>query len=196
MSLFWPLGDKALFPIGPIIGGVNYGTEDEHLARGEDIAIDIPASAGTPIYACHDARVSLARWAGDAGYAVWLSWIEDGHRWQSRDCPMPGIEVDAGQDVVAGPRIGAVGSTGKSTGPHDHHVLFCDHARVRPSDIYFPAPQEDDMTQEQKNQVTAHMDELWRVKGALEGVGRINRRDLAYRLSVVVDGVKTATGLQ
>ena len=164
MKLTWPLGDKDTYPIGPIIDGENYGTEDAHVERGEGLAVDIPAPQGTPIYACHDAVVALAHWLPDAGYAVWLQWQEDGHRWQSRDCHMPDIEVDVGRVVSAGDRIGAVGSTGRSTGPHNHFVLECDGERVRPSE-YFTEGETPGFGGERMLRTAAQQDVIDRMRG-------------------------------
>ncbi len=45
------------------------------------------------------------------------------------------IDVTAGQTVAAGARIGAVGATGRVTGPHLHWGARLDGARINPLDL-------------------------------------------------------------
>lgn len=92
---------------------VIYGVKDVH--RG----MDIPAPAGTPIYAACDGVVSTkAHWS--YGTCVKLSINSSmtliyGH--------MSARYVNDGDVVTRGQRIGAVGSTGNSTGNHLHFEL-------------------------------------------------------------------------
>ncbi len=92
---------------------VIYGVKDVH--RG----MDIPAPAGTPIYAACDGVVSTkAHWS--YGTCVKLSINSSmvliyGH--------MSARYVNDGDVVTRGQKIGAVGSTGNSTGNHLHFEL-------------------------------------------------------------------------
>ena len=45
------------------------------------------------------------------------------------------IDVTPGQTVAAGGRIGAVGATGRVTGPHLHWGARLDGARINPLDL-------------------------------------------------------------
>ena len=79
--------------------------------------IDISAPTGTPIRAADGGRVALAGWTGGYGQYTCIQHTGSmstcyGH--QSR------IGVSGGQSVSQGQVIGAVGSTGHSTGPHLH----------------------------------------------------------------------------
>ena len=79
--------------------------------------MDIGAAEGTPILAVQDGRVVSAGEAGDYGLCVV---IEDDQGYQSRYAHCSSLSVSAGQEVRRGDVIAAVGSTGRSTGPHLH----------------------------------------------------------------------------
>ena len=78
--------------------------------------VDIAAPKGTPIYAPADGIVSLA----DANlyFEGQMVMIDHGQGLNSLYLHMSEIDVKAGQKVTRGEQIGAVGSTGRSTGPH------------------------------------------------------------------------------
>ena len=87
-----------------------------------------------------------AVWAVDAGvivYAGWNEWgygnmimIDHGNGWQSLYAHLSSIKVVCGQSVDQGTIIGAIGSTGHSSGPHLHfelmHTLY---SKVNPWDF-------------------------------------------------------------
>lgn len=99
----------------PVIGGVR--TQGIHGHNGVDIA----SSYGTPILSAADGRVSLVRggdgWNGGYGnYVV----VTHGNGTQTLYAHMSSIAVSQGQKVTKGQRVGAMGSTGQSTGVHLH----------------------------------------------------------------------------
>ncbi|WP_183091307.1 M23 family metallopeptidase [Streptomyces radicis] len=78
---------------------------------------DFAAPAGTPVKNVHTGTVQEAAWAGSYGYRVIIE-LEDGTEvWY---CHLSSMSVSAGQEVTTGDTIGAVGSTGNSSGPHLH----------------------------------------------------------------------------
>jgi murein DD-endopeptidase MepM/ murein hydrolase activator NlpD len=79
--------------------------------------VDFAADTGTPVLASRGGRVSFAGWSGVYGYAVFLD-HEEG--WQTRYAHLSRIDVRVGQSLRQGTPLGAVGSTGLSTGPHLH----------------------------------------------------------------------------
>jgi murein DD-endopeptidase MepM/ murein hydrolase activator NlpD len=80
--------------------------------------LDIPARAGTPVGAAGRGVVAFAGW-NDGGYG---NLVVVRHRlgFESWYAHLSRIAVSVGQAVVGGSRIGYVGSTGHSTGPHLH----------------------------------------------------------------------------
>lgn len=79
--------------------------------------IDVAAPTGTPIYAAKGGVVVLAGWEGGYGNTVILS---HGGGMTTRYAHQSAIAVSRGQTVAAGERLGSMGSTGNSTGPHLH----------------------------------------------------------------------------
>jgi peptidoglycan hydrolase-like protein with peptidoglycan-binding domain len=93
--------------------------------------IDFPAPAGTPIGAAGRGVVKFAGWnSGGYGNLVVVTHrlgFETWYAHQSR------IAVSAGQAVTGGSRIGFVGSTGHSTGPHLHFEVRLNGTPIDPA---------------------------------------------------------------
>lgn len=96
--------------------------------------LDFAAPQGTPVYATADGIVSMVGRAG--GYGNKID-IDHGFNYMSRYAHLSKIDVVSGQRVSRGDKIGEVGSTGKSTGPHLHYeVRFRDEPQ-NPVNYYF-----------------------------------------------------------
>lgn len=80
---------------------------------------------GSPIISVRDGEVIQVNYSnGNAGYNVVIKHVIDENSvWTSRYCHMSQINVRVGQIVKMGDVIGAVGNTGRSTGPHLHFEL-------------------------------------------------------------------------
>lgn len=94
--------------------------------------IDFSAPAGTPVHASAQGVVTFIGPAETYGKLVVVS---HGERMQSRYAHLEGIEVTTGMVVIPGQRIGRVGSTGRSTGPHLHFELVVDGRLVNPKPL-------------------------------------------------------------
>ncbi|MDP9021303.1 MAG: peptidoglycan DD-metalloendopeptidase family protein [Actinomycetota bacterium] len=109
-QLAWPTA-------GRVTSGFGWRTHPVYRTRRLHAGIDIPAPTGQAIVAAADGVVVSAGWRGGYGNAVVIA-HSDGlatlYAHQSR------LAVRAGQRVRRGQVIGAVGSTGLSTGPHLH----------------------------------------------------------------------------
>jgi murein DD-endopeptidase MepM/ murein hydrolase activator NlpD len=84
-------------------------------------AIDIGAYTGSPIHAADGGFVSFAGWT-DIGYG-YLIVVDHANGFSSYYAHCSGFYVSAGEAVERGQLIGAVGSTGYSTGPHVHFEI-------------------------------------------------------------------------
>lgn len=80
-------------------------------------AVDIAAPAGTPVLAADTGMVTFAGW--ESGYGR-LVVVEHGNGMSTRYAHLSRVDVKAGDKVSRGQVIGAVGSTGRATGPHLH----------------------------------------------------------------------------
>lgn len=95
-------------------------------------AIDIGGAEGNPIYASDSGVVVFAGWSS-YGYGYMIV-IDHGNGWQSAYAHLSAVGVSCGQSVYQGGYIGAMGSTGNSSGPHLHFELSINGAKVNPLD--------------------------------------------------------------
>jgi murein DD-endopeptidase MepM/ murein hydrolase activator NlpD len=79
--------------------------------------LDIAAPSGTTVTAAAAGTVIMAQWYG--GYGNYIL-IDHGGGYSTGYGHLSAIYVSSGQSVQRGQAIGAVGSTGQSTGPHLH----------------------------------------------------------------------------
>lgn len=79
--------------------------------------VDIAASLGTPVLAANSGKVIFAEYIALTGNTVC---IEHGMGLKTWYYHMDSLSTSAGDTVEKGQQIGAVGSTGFSTGPHLH----------------------------------------------------------------------------
>lgn len=98
-------------------------------------AIDIGGQVGNPIYASDSGVVVYAGWS-DYGYG-YLIVIDHGNGWQSAYAHLSAVAVTCGQSVYQGGYIGALGSTGNSSGPHLHFELVINGVKVNPFDYAY-----------------------------------------------------------
>ncbi len=91
--------------------------------------VDIVANSGTPVAAARDGLVTRAGWWGTYGNVVVL---DHGDGSETRYAHLSRVAVTAGDAVRQGDVVGAVGSTGASTGPHLHFELRFDGRAVDP----------------------------------------------------------------
>ena len=110
-----------------------YGPREDPTGRGTSFhaGLDFSAAAGTPIRAATDGTVTAAGWSGDYGNLVV---VDQGNGVQTYYAHQidGAIIVEAGDQVTAGQQIGAVGQTGRSTGPHLHFEVRIDDEPVDP----------------------------------------------------------------
>lgn len=91
--------------------------------------LDIAASPGSPIYAPADGIVSFAGY--DPGYGKLVT-IDHGYGVVTRFGHTSQVFVEAGQKVKRHDVIAAVGTTGRSTGPHLHYEVRVNNVPVDP----------------------------------------------------------------
>ncbi|MEY2756985.1 MAG: hypothetical protein RIR33_763 [Pseudomonadota bacterium] len=82
---------------------------------------DLAAFTGAPIIAPAPGKVIHAGVKGAYGRTVE---IDHGGGFKTRYGHMNSISVKVGQDVTLGQKIGTMGSTGRSTGPHLHYEIY------------------------------------------------------------------------
>jgi len=97
--------------------------------------IDIAAPTGTPLLAVADGTVAWVSPPSSTRPCGGGMGIDHAGGIQTIYCHMSRVDVSAGQKVTQGQTVGAVGNTGRSTGPH-LHVGFKEHGNwVNPSSV-------------------------------------------------------------
>lgn len=99
--------------------------------RQPHYGIDYAAPVGTPVIAPAGGRVVLAE--KDLYYTGGTVIVDHGHGLTSAFLHLSALSVTVGDEVARGQRIGAVGATGRATGPHlDWRINWFDR-RIDPA---------------------------------------------------------------
>ncbi|WP_206454085.1 M23 family metallopeptidase [Aurantimonas marina] len=98
--------------------------------RGLHSGDDYAAASGTPVPATAPGTITKAGRAGGYGNLVE---IDHGNGITTRYAHMLRVDVAVGQTVAKGTKIGEVGSTGRSTGPHLHYEVRRNGRAVDPA---------------------------------------------------------------
>ncbi len=110
--------------------GVRHDPFTGRLARHQ--GLDIPAVHGTAVLASGGGRVVSAGFRGPYGKAVV---IDHGDGMQTLYGHCSQLYVRVGELVMPRQKIAAVGSTGRSTGPHLHFEVIRNGKRVAPGQV-------------------------------------------------------------
>jgi murein DD-endopeptidase MepM/ murein hydrolase activator NlpD len=119
----------------PVIGEVEFTSgfgvrSDPFLGRpAMHTGLDFRAATGDPVRATANGKVAASGWAGGYGRMVE---IDHGNGLSTRYGHLSEINVKVGDQIRIGQVIGAVGSTGRSTGPHLHYETRIDGDAVDP----------------------------------------------------------------
>lgn len=132
----------------PVSGGaVGYGyfiyPTNKHYLSGFDFSpqtnhngLDFAGNTGEAVYASDAGVIVYAGW-NDYGYGNMIM-VDHGNGFQTLYAHLSALNVGCGQSVGQGEVIGAVGSTGRSSGSHLHFELMAG-MKVNPWD-YLPPP--------------------------------------------------------
>jgi murein DD-endopeptidase MepM/ murein hydrolase activator NlpD len=112
-------------------GGYSYESHE-----GQDIEADM----GTPVDAAASGTVTVAGVQNGYGNVVY---IDHGNGLSTRYGHLSRIDVEVGQQIKRGERLGFVGSTGRSTGPHLHYEVRINNQPVNPRP-YLPGAGEEE----------------------------------------------------
>jgi murein DD-endopeptidase MepM/ murein hydrolase activator NlpD len=117
---FWSAGFS-----WPVVGRISGVFGSQRILNGEPktphSGVDVAAPTGAPIRAPAPGVVRLAE--SDMYFEGGLVFIDHGQWLESAFLHMSRIDVKPGERVEAGDVIGAVGATGRATGPHMHWSL-------------------------------------------------------------------------
>ena len=119
----WPADGVETSGFGPRIHPI-FKTVRQHNG------IDIDGDTGDRVRAARSGEVILAGWRNGFGNTIV---IYHGLGYSTLYAHLSRIEVSVGQNVESGDRIGAIGSTGWSTGPHLHFELRDEEKAIDPT---------------------------------------------------------------
>ena len=98
--------------------------------RNPHSGMDIAAPTGTPVVAPLAATVIDT---GDYFFNGHTVWLDHGGGLLSMMCHLSRIDCKVGDRLAVGQRLGAVGATGRVTGPHLHWTISLNRASVDPA---------------------------------------------------------------
>jgi murein DD-endopeptidase MepM/ murein hydrolase activator NlpD len=127
-------GDVNVLPsVWPVNGRLadGYGHRSDPLSGEGELhkGVDILAPTGTPVRAAADGIIVRAGWNGGYGRCII---IDHGHNYQTLYGHLSRMDVIEGQEIRQGEMIGAVGTTGHSTGSHLHYEVHVGATPVNP----------------------------------------------------------------
>lgn len=118
-TFIWPANNRFL-------SGFDYNPGANHPG------IDIDGELGQPVYAADNGVVVYAGW-NDWGYGNVVI-VDHGTGWNTLYAHLSAFNVSCGSSVYQGSLIGAIGSTGNSTGSHLHFEMLYNGTKVNPHD--------------------------------------------------------------
>jgi murein DD-endopeptidase MepM/ murein hydrolase activator NlpD len=119
-------------PVRPLPEGKSFGAKrifNGKPAPQPHTGSDYAAPMGSPVLAAADGTVVVAKDLFFEGNAVF---IDHGNGLVTMYFHLSSIEVKVGQEVTKGHKLGEVGSTGRSTGPHLFFGVRWHNARIDP----------------------------------------------------------------
>jgi len=108
-----------------------FGQAGSSWSSGHHTGLDFAAAPGTPVFSALAGRVVEAGWGGAYGNHII---VRHDNGVETLYAHLNSIAVAKGDRVLRGERIGAVGSTGNSSGPHLHFEVLKNGDQRDPQD--------------------------------------------------------------
>ena len=128
----WP----AQGPISGVYGSQRFYNGEP---RNPHYGVDVAAPKGTPVYAPAAGVVTLAE--PDLYFSGGTVILDHGYQLSSTFLHMSEVSVEVGDELQTGDLIGAIGSTGRATGPHLDWRMNWRKERIDPQLLAPPMPE-------------------------------------------------------
>lgn len=115
------------FPCGQVWAGQ---TRSNHSPQNS-VDFNRTDDVNDPVVASASGKVARVENLGGTSYGRWIE-IDHGSGYRSRYAHLNSQTVSVGQSVSRGQKIGTVGSTGGSTGPHLHYEVRLNGTAIKP----------------------------------------------------------------
>jgi murein DD-endopeptidase MepM/ murein hydrolase activator NlpD len=125
-----PGPSSAVIPAGDRMAWPTSGHRITQYYSWRHSGIDVANKTGTPIYAADSGTVTVVGW-NRGGYGNQIVISHSGGK-QTRYAHLSAFSVNVGQKVSKGQYIGAMGSTGRSTGSHLHFEVLIGGRQYNP----------------------------------------------------------------
>jgi murein DD-endopeptidase MepM/ murein hydrolase activator NlpD len=127
------LGELFIYPLKGSRLSSPFGWRNDPISgeRRHHAAVDLSAPQGTVVWAAMDGKVSALGYNATYGNYIILS---HSGGYQTMYAHLYSFAVKKGDTVSQGTKIGTVGSTGYSTGPHLHFAVYKNSTAVNPLD--------------------------------------------------------------
>lgn len=112
-----------------ISSGFGYRSDPFNGSAAFHAGLDFKGPIGSPIHAAAQGKVSFV--GQRQGYGNCVE-VDHGNGMVTRYAHMSAFRTTLGKDVLAGEVIGAIGNTGRSTGPHLHFEVRINDSAVNP----------------------------------------------------------------
>ncbi|HRS90669.1 MAG TPA: M23 family metallopeptidase [Candidatus Marinimicrobia bacterium] len=119
---------------GFINDGFGYRRDPFTGRREFHYGLDITTPTGTPVFVTADGVVGKSGYQGGYGYVVE---VNHGYGYSTLYAHLSKILVRSGDAVKRGQKIGEVGTTGRTTGPHLHYEVKQFNINKNPLDFFF-----------------------------------------------------------
>jgi len=123
----WPIQDSARV-------SSTFGVRLDPISRRPSVheGLDFVSPVGTPVLAAAAGVVTKSEWSGAYG-----NWVEVRHAqgFQTRYAHLSQRKVAEGDKIERGTVVGALGNTGRSTGPHLHYEIMYKDAPINPTQV-------------------------------------------------------------
>jgi murein DD-endopeptidase MepM/ murein hydrolase activator NlpD len=127
------LGEFFIYPIrGRLTSPFGWRNDPISGVRRYHAALDLAAPIGTPVKAAMDGRVATVGFNGTFGNFIIMS---HSGGFQSMYAHLSVTSVKQGSAITQGTKIGEVGNTGYSTGPHLHFAVFKNGRAIDPREL-------------------------------------------------------------